>query len=141
MKDKKQIKELGETMSRVFDPYQPSLAIDIDGCVDEAPIFFQILTQLWPGKVFVISLRNNHEKTKAYLDSKRIRCDELVLVNFFEEKAEVIKNNGIMVFIDDQPEVLNHVREQCNVMLFRNGGNFDYEDKKWLFSENTGKLV
>ena len=32
----------------------PALGIDLDGCVDEAPIFFPLLTSRWPGKVFVM---------------------------------------------------------------------------------------
>lgn len=120
---------------------QPSLGIDIDGCVDEAPLFFQVLTHCWPGKVFVISFRSDQAKAEAYLAQFKIRYDELILVPSFEAKAEVIREKGILVFFDDQPEVLKQIPESVNVLLFRNGGNFDFEDQKWMFSQKTGKLV
>jgi hypothetical protein len=31
--------------------------------------------------------------------------------------------------------------EAVHVMLFRNGGNFDFDDKLWLFSDRTAKLL
>lgn len=138
MNDKKrQVSIVAEALNNLIDPMYPTLGIDINGCVDEAPILFQLLTKYWPGKVYVISIGNDYDKTKAYLDRKNIRCDELILVNSMEEKAEVIGRKGIMTFIDDQPEFLTKVREECHVMLFRNGNNFDYNDKKWTFTDRT----
>lgn len=70
-----------------------------------------------------------------------IRDDELILVDSFEAKAEVIVEKGIMAYFDDQPEMLKHVPPSVNVMLVRNGGNFCFEEKLWLFSESTGRLA
>lgn len=137
----KQITELNDAAQGAPSSPLPSLGIDIDGCVDEAPLFFQILTNCWPGKVFVISFRSDQAKAEAYLAQFKIRYDELILVPSFEAKAEVIREHGILVFFDDQPEVLKHIPESVNVLLFRNGGNFDFDDQKWMFSEKTGKLV
>ena len=137
----KQITELSDAAQSAPSTPQPSIGIDLDGCVDESPLFFQVLTKCWPGKVFVISFRSDHAKAEAYLAQFKIRYDELILVPSFEAKADVIREKGILVFMDDQPEVLKHIPESVNVLLFRNGGNFDYEDKRWMFSEKTGKLV
>jgi uncharacterized HAD superfamily protein len=120
---------------------QPSLGIDIDGCVDEAPIFFKILTNTWPGKVFVVSFRKERGPAEAVLAKHDIRYDELILVDSLSAKAEVIVKNGIFIFFDDQPECLKDIDCMTNVFLFRNEGNFDYEDKKWMFSDQTGKMV
>jgi hypothetical protein len=119
----------------------PKLGIDIDGCIDEATLFFQTLTHIWPGKVFVISYRSDRVKAESDLAKYRIRYDELVLVTSFSAKAEVIRKEGILVFFDDQPEVLKHICSKTNVMLVRNEGNFDFADKRWMFSGETGKLV
>ena len=119
----------------------PSLGIDLDGCVDEAPIFFQILTNRWPGKVFVITFRDDHEKAARFLADYRIRWDEIILVHSFNEKAKVIAEKGILVYFDDQPEMLKDIQSTVSVMLVRNGGNYDFESKKWLFSKHTGRLV
>lgn len=137
----KQITELNDAAQSAPSSPQPSLGIDIDGCVDEFPQFFEVLTNCWPGKVFVISFRSDQAKAEVYLAQFNIRYDELILVPSFTAKAEVIREKGILVFFDDQPEVLKQIPEGTNVLLFRNGGNFDFEDRRWMFSEQTGKLV
>jgi hypothetical protein len=37
--------------------------------------------------------------------------------------------------------MLKNITAKTAVMLFRNEGNFDFEDKKWMFSDRTGKLI
>jgi hypothetical protein len=137
----KQLKEVSKILTDIFTVPAPSLGIDIDGCVDECPIFFRILTSVWPGKVFVVTYRDDEAKARADLEGRGIRFDELFLVTSLEAKAEVIEREGILVFFDDQPECLKQVDSMRNVMLVRNGGNFDFGDQKWTFSEETGKLV
>jgi hypothetical protein len=124
----------------VDTPY-PSLGIDLDGCVDEAPIFFSILTGRWPGKVFVITYRDGREKAEWFLMEHNIRWDELIFVNSFDEKAKVIVDKGILVYFDDQPEMLKDIPKSVNVMLVRSEGNYDFDAKKWMLSKNTGKIV
>jgi hypothetical protein len=80
-------------------------------------------------------------KAEADLAKYHIRYDELILVASLESKAEVIQREGILVFVDDQPEVLKGIDATTSVMLVRNGGNFDFEDRRWMFSEATGKQV
>jgi hypothetical protein len=58
----------------------------------------------------------------------------------FDAKAEVSVENGILVYFDDQPEMLKNIPETRNIMLVRNGGNFDFERNNGL-SEKTGRLV
>jgi len=120
---------------------EPSLGIDLDGCVDEAPIFFSVLTACWPGKVFVITFRSDRAKAEADLQKYNIKYDQLILVNSFDEKAKVIVENGILTYFDDQPEMLKDIPPTVNVLLFRNEGNFDFGDSRWMFSNKTGKLV
>lgn len=119
----------------------PSLGIDLDGCVDEAPIFFSILTSRWPGKVFVISYRDDRESAETMLRRFNIRFDELILVNTFDEKAKVIADKGILVYFDDQPEMLKHIPPTVGVMLVRNEGNYDFKQKKWTLSKDTGRII
>ena len=137
----KNLKENLKAIVNVLEIPFPSVGIDIDGCIDELPIFFQGLTTGWQGKVFIISYRNDVEAAKKVLEKYNIRYDELILVNSFEEKAKVIEENGISFFFDDQPEILKHIPADCKVMLVRNEGNFDFEDKKWTLSNQTGKIV
>jgi hypothetical protein len=138
---KKEIKEVQGVLSGLFTVPHPSLGLDIDGVLDEANLFFRTLSHVWPGQVFIISYRNNREKAVQDLEKLGIRYDELILVSSFEQKAEVIVEKGILIFFDDQPECLKHVSEDRHVMLVRNGGNFDFDDKRWMLSDQTGKLV
>ena len=57
----------------------------------------------------------------------------MVLVRSFADRQ--------MSYVDDQDEILQHIPEGVTVLKIRNGGNYDYEDRKWLHSEQTGKLV
>lgn len=138
---KKELSEIQQNLAELFSRPTPSLGIDIDGVLDEANLFFRTLTQVWPGQIFIISYRNDRGKAEQFLEKLGIRYDELILVSSLEQKAEVIIEKGILVFFDDQPECLKHVSPDRNVMLVRNGGNFDFEDKRWMLSEYTGKLL
>lgn len=119
----------------------PVLGIDIDGCVDEATAFFRTLTHIWPGRVCVVSYRSNREKAVADLARYGIRYDQLFLVKSLDGKAEVIVREGISVFFDDQPECLQGIPATTHVLLMRNGGNFDFAQRKWVLSSKTGRLL
>jgi uncharacterized HAD superfamily protein len=134
------LKENLNSFKNLISAQNPTLGIDVDGCIDESPMFFSVLTQSWAGKVFIVSMRSNIFDLEILLKDKNIRYDEIFLVKKMQEKAEVIKENGISVFIDDQPEVLKHIPDTVSVMLFRNGGNFHYGEKKWMFSNDTGLI-
>lgn len=119
----------------------PTLGLDLDGVLDEAPAFFSTLTRVWPGKVVIITFRDDRAKAEADLARLGIRHDEVVLVDRLNGKAQVIVEKGISVYIDDQPEALKDVPEGVAVLLFTNSGNFDYEEKLWTLSDQTGKLI
>jgi hypothetical protein len=137
---KDQIQTARDVLLDVVSQPQPTLGIDLDGCVDESS-FFQILSHVWPGDVIVITFRSDREKAIADLQKHGIRFTDVVLVRSFDQKAEVIAERGISFYIDDQPEMLKNVAPNVGVMLFRNEGNFDFEDKKWMLSDKTGKLI
>jgi hypothetical protein len=119
----------------------PPLGLDLDGTLDEHRAFFATLSHLWPGKVYVITYRDSRVKAEADLARLGIRFDEVVVVNAFEQKAREIARLGIAAYFDDQDEVLRHVPEGVTVFKVRNGGNFDFEDARWLYSRKTGKSI
>lgn len=121
-------------------PY-PSIGLDLDGTIDECPTFFGWLASNWPGKVFIITYRSDRSKAEADLAKHQIRYDELILVKSFGEKAEVIVQQGISFYFDDQDEMMIDIPENRTVFKIRNGGNFCYETKRWLYSEQTGRTV
>lgn len=120
-----------------------SIGIDIDGCIDDFLLFFKVLSSSWPGKVYIITCRSKEYKieTEEMLKDCEIKYDELIFATSYKEKSNIIKEKNIIVFFDDQPEVLNHILEDVCVMLVRNGGNFSFEDKKWIFSKSTANLI
>lgn len=119
----------------------PALGIDLDGTLDIAPTFFSHLTHVWPGKVYVITFRSDEAKAVREIERLGVRCDGVFLVNSFPEKAAVIARLGIRVFWDDMDEVLAHVAEDVAVFKVRNGGNFDFDDRKWLYDDRTGRTL
>ena len=138
---KDQIRQASNVLHEVVSQPKPTLGIDLDGCVDESPSFFNILTHVWPGDVIVITLRSDRQKAIADLDKHGIKFTDVVLVNSFDAKAEVIDERGISIYIDDQPEMLKNVSANVAVMLLRNEGNFDFDDRKWMLSDQTGKMI
>lgn len=120
---------------------QPSIGIDLDGTIDESPVFFEILTRAWPGKVYIITYRHDFECIQADLERFRIKYTKIIMVTSFKQKSEEIDRLGISVFFDDMDEVLQHVAPDVTVMKVRNQGNFDYEEKRWLYSPHTGRNV
>ena len=72
---REQVREVAEALANIYDmPFQaPTLGIDLDGCVDECPVFFRTLTAVWPGDVVVITYRHDREKTVQDLKRFGIR--------------------------------------------------------------------
>jgi hypothetical protein len=135
---KDQIRTVAEAMTNVFDIPWPTLGLDLDGTIDEAPLFFQILSHRWPGKVYVVTYRKDQAKAEADVQRFGIRCDEVILVDSFGAKAKVIAERGIAFYFDDQDEMTADIPESVKVFKVRNGGNFDFDQKKWLYSDRTG---
>lgn len=118
-----------------------NLGLDLDGTITDAPEFFSVWTHSWPGRVVIITYRTDREKTIRDLEEHEIRYDDLVLVDRMDGKAALIAEYGVTMYVDDQPEMLKNVPAGVNVMLFRNEGNFDFGDERWMLSRQTGKLV
>lgn len=119
----------------------PSIGLDLDGCIDEAPAFFGPLSHVWPGQIFIITYRRDYNKAETYVNQFGIRYDELILVDRFEAKAEVITEKQIGIYFDDMDEMLMHIPESVTVFKIRNDGNYDFPKKQWLYSQTTGRQI
>ena len=116
----------------------PTLGLDIDGTIDENPAFFSLLTRFYPGRVVVITLR---EDGPLVLGNFGIRYDCVIHVPNLAAKAAVVEKEGVDVFIGDQDEELCPLPPSCTALKIRGGGNFDYDLGKWLYGAKTGRLV
>jgi len=97
---KAQIHEAAEMLIRIMEQPSPppAIGIDLDGCIDEAPEFFRLLSKVWPGEVYVITYRSDQAKAEQDVAQYGIQCDEVILVSSFAEKAKVIAEKGISVY-------------------------------------------
>lgn len=118
----------------------PTIGIDLDGTITESVLFFNFLSHSWPGRVVVITYRDDRQKTVEDLEKLGIKYDELILAKSMDKSGD-IKDSGVDIYFDDQDEMTWNIPESVTVFKIRNDGNFDFEDKKWLFSDKTGKLL
>lgn len=125
----------GKTQS-IFETQR--LGLDIDGTIDENPRFFELLSHSWPGEVVIITYRDGEEDTKKDLAEHNIYYDKLIMVDDLD-KAKVLVENNIDVYIDDQDECVQNAPGNITILKIRNDGNF--ENKKWLYSAKTGKQL
>lgn len=126
-------------MEKLSIPY-PTLGIDLDGTITENPLFFQVLSNNWPGNVVIITYRDDYNKAVKDLNGYFIKYDKLILSKNMD-KSEIIATENINVYFDDQDEMTMEIPKSTTVLKIRNGGNFDFDDKKWLYSNNTGKRI
>ena len=116
------------------------IAFDLDDTITHATEFFSTLSKLWNDDVYVITFRSDRSSTIEDLEKLDIRYTDVILVSSCDEKSEVVKRLGIGFYFDDMPEMLKNMPKETSVCLFRNEWNFDFEDKKWVFTEKTGKI-
>ena len=69
---------------------------------------------------------------------RQIHYDKVILVNSLD-KSDTIRKYKIKFYIDDQDECLMNIPNDVTVFKIRNGGNFN--NKKWLYSTDTGELI
>lgn len=122
----------------MFDKSQV-LGLDIDGTIDQNIEFFSQLSNMWPGEVIILTMRQNISSIKEYLDKIDIHYDQIITVSKLSDKAELIKKHNIKVYFEDQDECITNIDQEVTVFKVRNGGNFT--DGKWLYSSQTGKKI
>lgn len=120
-----------------------TIALDIDGTISERPDFFALLSVTFRRaghRVLVLTYRdpNRVAATAAQLAGWGVEYDELVIAPSLEAKGELCAAHGVDLFFDDQDECIAGVPESVLVFKVRNGGNFDFDSRKWL---STGKLT
>lgn len=139
MNNKDRFDQTATLLTNAIQVPTQALGLDLDGTIDENIQFFGLLSRLWPGKVYVITYRDDLAKTVSDLLNYGVRYDDVILVKTFAQKADEIVRLNIGVYIDDMDEVITHIPENVTVLKVRNGGNF--ESGKWLYSDSTGEKI
>jgi 5'-nucleotidase len=119
------------------------IGLDLDGLLDEHPEFFSFLSSTLRGAghfVAVLTYRDadSRQRTEEQLDHLGISFDELHFARSLQDKGRLCEELAIDIYFDDQDECIQDVAERTLVFKIRNGGNFDFDERKWL---STGKLT
>src|SRR5690349_16083235 len=70
-----------------------------------------------------------------------IRYDELHFARSLPDKGRLCRELDLDVYFDDQDECIVGVDERTVVFKVRNGGNFDFQQQKWLSTDRLTRLL
>jgi hypothetical protein len=121
------------------------IALDLDETITSYPEFFSKLSHLWDDEVYVITFRQSKETSVEDCRRLNIKYTDIIIADTTQRcgndwKVKAIEQMGIKVFFDDMPEVLIHAKKNVAAFLVRGKENFDFEDKRFVFTSSTGKL-
>ncbi len=118
------------------------IGIDLDDCITYAPKFFSLLTTSMKGKA-EIHIVTNREKSSASEENTRRGLERIgIHYDFLKitgEKSKYILEQGIRVYFDDTDEYFLEIPEGVVVFKIRETWNFDWEERKWVYDERTGR--
>jgi len=115
------------------------IGIDIDGTITSAPDFFRQLTEQMSeiADIHIITFRPKKYtfETIKQLSELGIKYDHLV---FTDDKKDYIIRNCINIFFEDMDEFIVDLPNSVIVFKIREEGNFDWDEKKWIYTPKTG---
>ena len=124
------------------------LAFDIDGvCVSEySQVFNTLISALIKSpdiEIFIISSRENSDKSRSEtiteLTDLGISFDRLILT---DNKPQEIKDNKIDLFVDNEIEQINRVKDSAVCcLLLKEKYNYCWKTNRLLGSKKTIKLI
>jgi hypothetical protein len=122
------------------------IGLDLDGLLDEHPAFFRFLTGALRAAghyVGILTYRDpeSRTRTEASLASWGIVYDEIHFARSLQDKGRLCRELAIDIYFDDQDECLVGVDERTVVFKIRNGGNFDFKQRKWLSTARLTRLL
>jgi hypothetical protein len=122
------------------------VGLDLDGLLDEQPAFFRFLTGALRSQehfVAVLTYRDpdSRPRTEAFLAELGVVYDELHFAASLADKGRLCRELRLDVYFDDQDECIVPVDEQTAVFKIRNGGNFDFAERKWLSTAKLTRLL
>jgi hypothetical protein len=94
--------------------------------------FVAVLTYRDPG---------SRPRTEAQLAGWAIRYDELYFARSLSDKGRLCRELRLDIYFDDQDECIQDISERTTVFKIRNGGNFDYDERKWLSTAKLTRLL
>jgi hypothetical protein len=122
------------------------IGLDLDGLLDERPDFFSFLSAALRAAghfVAVLTYRDpgSRRRTEETLASWGVVSQELHFARSLDDKGRLCRELAIDVYFDDQDECIRDVPESTTVFKVRNGGNFDFDEKRWLSTAKLTRLL
>jgi hypothetical protein len=122
------------------------IGLDLDGLLDEQPAFIRFLSVAMRSQghyIAVLTYRdpNSRQRTEAALAGWGIDYDEIHFARALDDKGRLCRELRIDNYFDDQDECIVGVDEETAVFKIRNGGNFDFGEKKWLSTPRLTRLM
>jgi hypothetical protein len=129
-----------------WEEWPMRVGLDLDGLLDERPAFFAFLTAALRAAghfVAVLTYRDpeGRARTEAQLAAWGIAHDELHFARSLDDKGRLCRELELDIYFDDQDECLVGVDEGTTVFKIRNGGNFDFDERKWLSTAKLTRLL
>ncbi len=122
------------------------IGLDLDGLLDERPDFFAFLTAALRQAghfVAILTYRDpaSRSRTEGQLAEWGIAYDQLHFARSLADKGRLCRELAIDIYFDDQDECLQDVSEGTTVFKIRNGGNFDFADRRWLSTDRLTEIL
>ena len=118
------------------------IAFDLDGTCNEYQQYFSLISNALKGKavIYIITSRDpdDYNDTEKELKELEIYYDHLAIT---DNKAEYILEEGISVLYEDTDEYFLELPESVAIFMVRNGGNFCFTKKKWVYGDRTGYKI
>ena len=119
------------------------IGIDLDDCITYSLDFFVLLTHALYDKA-EIHIITNHEQTPESRQATIQQLEELNIkyhhLKITGEKAAYIMEQGISIYFDDSDSYFHKLPESVTVFKIREPWNFDFDQHKWLYSHDTGRV-
>jgi len=116
------------------------IAVDLDATITAYPSFFKVFTKAMRKagcEIHIVTDRfpGTEKQVAKELESYEISYDEIEIT---KNKPEYIQNECISVLFDDTDEYFLDLPEVVAVFKVREHYNFDFMEKKWVYSNRTG---
>ena len=119
------------------------IGVDLDATISAYPAFFKFFTKVMRDagcKIYIITDRmaGSEKQVVKELENYEISYD---IIKITTDKERYILKEGITVLFDDKDEYFQDLPEEVAVFKVREHYNFDFRTGKWLYSEQTGRLI
>ena len=116
------------------------IAVDLDATITAYPYFFKVFTgamRLAGCEIHIVTDRfpGTEKQVAKELESYEISYDKIIITG---NKSEYILKHGISILFDDVDEYFLDLPEGVAVFKVREHFNFDFVEKKWIYSNRTG---